>query len=85
MQKETHFVIATGGYLNEEVKCEKIELTDEDTEFLNEENGFDDFGEYATYVLEECIAEFEQGFSTVLVLSESQIEPLIQNLRKLQE
>lgn len=84
MQKETHFIIATGGYLNEEVKCEKIELTDEDSEFLDEEDGFDDFGEYVTYVLEESISELEQGFSTVLVLSESQIEPLIQNLKKLQ-
>lgn len=82
MQKETHFVIATGGYLNEEVKCERIDLTDQDKDF---DFGFDDFGEYVTYVLEECIAGFEQGFSTVLVISESQIEPLIQNLRKLQE
>jgi hypothetical protein len=84
MQKETHIIIATEGYLNDKVKCEKIELTDQDEAFLDEDNGFEDFGGYVDYMLEESRNEYEQGFSTVLILSESQIEPLIQNLIKLQ-
>ena len=74
-QKETLILIATGGYLNDEVRVEKIiidekEMTDD----------FDDFGEYADYILEEAAAEYEQGFSDVLIIKESQVGSLLGEL-----
>ena len=58
IQKETHILIATGGYLNDKVVVEKIHLTDDDEAFIEDE--FEDFGEYVDYVLEEAAAEHEQ-------------------------
>ena len=43
IQKETHILIATGGYLNDKVVVEKIHLTDDDEAFIEDE--FEDFGE----------------------------------------
>jgi len=82
MQKETHIIIATEGYLNDKVKCEKIELTDQDEAFLDEDNGFEDFGGYVDYMLEESRNEYEQGFSKVFIIKEEQVEKLIDALKK---
>jgi hypothetical protein len=74
-QKETHILIATGGYLNDEVRVEKIVIDEKEMT-----DDFDDFGEYADYVLEEAAAEYEQGFSQVLVIKESQVSSLLGGL-----
>lgn len=74
-QKETHILIATGGYLNDEVRVEKIFIDEKEME-----DDFDDFGEYVDYVIEEAAAEYEQGFSQVLVIKESQVSSLLGEL-----
>jgi hypothetical protein len=77
-QKETHVLIATGGYLNDEVRVEKIIVDENDMD-----DDFDDFGEYVDYTLEEAAAEYEQGFSQVLVINESQLPNLLGELSKI--
>jgi len=77
-QKETHILIATGGYLNDEIKIEKIIVDENDMD-----DDFDDFGEYVDYTLEEAAAEYEQGFSQVLVIRESQLPNLLGKLAKI--
>jgi hypothetical protein len=74
-QKETLILIATGGYLNDEVRVEKIVIDEKEMT-----DDFDDFGEYADYVLEEAAAEYEQGFSDVLIIKESQVGSLLGGL-----
>jgi hypothetical protein len=76
---ETHILIATGGYLNDEVKVEKIVI---DYDNMSEED-FDDLEEYADYTLEEAAAEYEQGFSQVLIITESQLPNLLGELAKI--
>jgi len=82
IQKETHILIAAGGYLNDKVVVEKIHLTDDDEAFIEDE--FEDFGEYVDYVLEEAAAEHEQGFSSVLFITENQLPSLLGELSKIQ-
>ena len=77
-QKETHILIATGGYLNDEIKMEKI-IVDEN----NMDEDFDDFGEYVDYTLEEAAAVYEQGFSQVLIITGSQLSNLLGELSKI--
>jgi hypothetical protein len=77
-QKETHILIATGGYLNDEVRVEKIIIDENDMD-----DDFDDFGEYVDYILGDASAEYEQGFSQVLVINESQLPNLLGELAKI--
>jgi hypothetical protein len=81
-QKETYILIATGGYLNDKVVVEKIHLTDDDEVFIEDE--FEDFGEYVDCVLEDAAAEYEQGFSSVLFITEAQLPSLLGELSKIQ-
>jgi len=81
-QKETYILIATGGYLNDKVVVEKIHLTDDDEVFIEDE--FEDFGEYVDYVLEDAAGEYEQGFSSVLFVTEAQLPSLLGELSKIQ-
>ena len=79
MNRETYILIATGGYLNDEVRVEKIIIDGKD---MTED--FDDLEEYADYVLEEAAAEYEQGFSQVLFIEESQLPNLLEGLARIQ-
>ena len=84
-QKETYILIATGVYLNDKVVVEKIHLTDDDEVFI--EDGFENFGgfeEYVDCVLEDAAAEYEQGFSSVLFITEAQLPSLLGELSKIQ-
>ena len=78
--KETHILIATRGYLNDEVRVEKVIIDENDME----EADFKEFDEYADYVLEEAAAEYQQGFSEVFIITESQLPNLINELSKIQ-
>ena len=44
-----------------------------------------DFGEYVDYRIEEGVAEFEQGFSSTMVIKEEQLPHLIEELNKAKE
>lgn len=81
MEKETHILIATRGYLNHEVRVKKITLTSRDEEFVHDD--YTDFGEYADYCLREEAAEFEQGFSSVLIIKDDQVPDLIKALSQI--
>lgn len=80
-QKETHILIATGGALNDEVRVEKIVIDESNME----EDEFDDFGEYADYLIDDAVGEYEQGFCKVLVINESQLPNLLGELAKIQK
>jgi len=73
MQTQTHIIIAIGGYLHSP-KVEKIVITDQDEEFLDED--WDSFDEYVDYVLEESIAEYNQRFATAICLTEAQFQAI---------
>ena len=84
-QKETHILIATGGYLNDEVRVVRLvfDENDLDEDALDDFNN--DFVEYVDYCIEDAVAEFEQGFSSVVVLKEEQLPQLIEELNKAKE
>lgn len=73
-------LIAKGGYLKG-MKVEEISISDEDEDFLEE--GFDSFDAYEGYVIGETAAEYEQGFSTVLILRKEEADVLIEELSKI--
>lgn len=75
-QKETHVLIATGGALNDEVRVEMIVIDESEMD----EDEFDDFGEYADYLIEEAAGGYEQGFCKVMVIKESQLPQLLEKL-----
>jgi len=77
-QEEEHILIAVRGALNDEVRVETIKISDEDEEFEGED--FEDFGEYADYILENATGEYEQGFCAVLTINAKQKEELIRKL-----
>lgn len=79
MNREIYILIATGGYLNDEVRVEKIIIDEKDMTA-----DFDDLEEYADYVLEEAAVEYEQGFSQVLFIEESQLPNLLEGLARIQ-
>jgi hypothetical protein len=78
-QKETHILIAARGYLDNEVRVEKIVIDENE---IGVE--FDDFEEYADYILEVAADKYEQGFSEVLIIQESQLPKLLEELVRIQ-
>ena len=73
MKTTTHIIIAVGGYLPSP-KVEKIVITDQDEEFLEED--WETFGEYEEYVLRETIAEYKQKFASTICLTQAQFESI---------
>jgi hypothetical protein len=84
-QKETHILIATGGYLNDEVKVVRLVFEEDDLDDDVLDDFDNDFGEYVDYRIEEVVAEFEQGFSSTMVIKEEQLPQLIEELNKAKE
>ena len=84
-QKETHILIATGGYLNDEVKVVRLVFDEDDLDDDVLDDFDNDFGEYIDYRIEEGVAEFEQGFSSTMVIKEEQLPQLIEELNKAKE
>ena len=78
VQEEEHILIAVRGSLNEEVRVESIKISEKDEEFEGED--FEDFGEYADYILENAAGEYEQGFCAVLTINAKQKDELIRKL-----
>ena len=76
--KETHILIATGGYLNDQVVVERIVIDEVDMD----EDEFSDFEEYAEYLIEDSVGEYAQGFSQTFVINEEQLPTLIEELNK---
>ena len=84
-QKGTHILIATGGYLNDEVKVVRLVFDEDDLDDDVLDDFDNDFGEYVDYRIEEGVAEFEQGFSSTMVIKEEQLPHLIDELNKAKE
>lgn len=84
-QKETHILIATGGYLNDEVKVVRLVFDEDDLDDDVLDDFDNDFGEYVDYRIKEVVAEFEQGFSSTMVIKEEQLPQLIEELNKAKE
>ena len=73
MTKETYWVI--GVHPENGVHVQKVEFTDQDEEFLEDEEGWDSFDDYVKYYLDDEIAGLEQGFySVVAVKNEERLE-----------
>lgn len=85
VQKETHILIATGGYLNDEVKVVRLIFNEDDLDDDVLDDFDNDFGEYVDYRIKEEVAEFEQGFSSTMVIKEEQLPQLIDELNKAKE
>lgn len=85
VQKETHILIATGGYLNDEVKVVRLVFDEDDLDDDVLDDFDNDFGEYVDYRIKEEVAEFEQGFSSTMVIKEEQLPQLIDELNKAKE
>ena len=75
--KETHYVIAVGGILDDEIKVDKHEFSEDDEAFKDDYN---DFGEYVDDQIENEIAEYSQGFSSAIAISESKLIQLIEKI-----
>ena len=84
-QKETHILIATGGYLNDEVKVVRLVFDEDDLDDDVLDDFDNDFGEYVDYRIKEEVTEFEQGFSSTMVIKEEQLPQLIEELNKAKE
>lgn len=69
----TFIVIAVGGYLPSP-KVEKITITDQDEEFLEED--WETFDEYVKHVENETVAEYNQRFASAICLTEAQFEAI---------
>lgn len=78
-QEETHYVIASGGVLNDEIRVEKHKFTDSDESFVDE---YDDFGEYVNEQLENECGDYEQSFCRTFTISDDNIDNLIAMLIK---
>ena len=73
MTKETYWVI--GVHPENGVHVQKVEFTDQDEEFLEDEEGWDSFDDYVKYYLDDEIAGLEQGFySAVAVKDEERLD-----------
>jgi hypothetical protein len=81
--QESHILIATGGYLNDEVRLETLDFSENDKDYEDED--YEDFGEYVDDCISEKVAEYEQGFSSVIVIPKLNVPDLIEKLSKLHE
>lgn len=73
MQTQTHIVIAVGGYLPSP-RVEKIVITDQEEEFLEED--WETFDEYVDHVLRETVEEYNQRFASAICLTEAQFQAI---------
>ena len=69
----TKILIATGGYLKDQVIVKKLNFIEEDEEILKEYESLDDYVEET--ILNET-AEYRQAFCQTLVLTSDQVEIL---------
>jgi hypothetical protein len=70
--EEKYVLIAKGGYIKSPI-VERFTISENDDEFGDE---FEDFEEYREYVLEEAAAEYEQGLSSVLIVTEEEFNQI---------
>ena len=70
--EEKYVLIAKGGYIKSPI-VEIFTISENDKEFNDE---FGDFEEYRQYVLEEAAAEYEQGLSSVLIVTEEEFNQI---------
>ena len=73
MTKETYWVI--GIHPENGVRVQKMEFTEKDEEFLEDEEGWDSFDDYVNYHLEEeKAASLRRFYSAVTVKNEERLE-----------
>ena len=70
--EEKYVLISKGGYIKSPI-VEIFTISENDEEFNDE---FGDFEEYRQYVLEEAAAEYEQGLSSVLIVTEEEFNQI---------
>jgi len=70
--EEKYVLIAKGGYIKSPI-VERFTISENDDEFGDE---FEDFEEYREYVLEEAAAGYEQGLSSVLIVTEEEFNQI---------
>lgn len=82
MAKETFFIIARGGYLKKPI-VEKIIITDEDIQEILDDDGGMEGEDAVNEILSEACAEYNQGFSQTISLSEKEFEQLKKLMNKI--
>jgi hypothetical protein len=80
MEKETIRIIAIHPVNGVQIK--KIEFTGEDEEFLEDVEGFDSFGEYVDYYVNDEIDTFEQVGYAAISAKEEEVKDIINELSK---
>lgn len=79
--KAEKLLIATGGYLKNEIRVEKLVLTDQDEVFL-EDFEAEGFGIYVKEIVDDEVAGYEQGFCQVLVIDVTSADALVSEILK---
>jgi hypothetical protein len=80
MEKETFKIIAI--HPENGVLVKKLEFTNEDEEFLEDEEGWDSFKDYVDYYISVEMDSFEQGGYTVISAKEEEVRDIINELSK---
>ena len=80
MEKETVKLIAI--HPENGVLVKKLEFTNKDDEFLEDEEGFDSFEEYVDYYVNDEIDTFEQGGYIAISAKEGEVKDIINELSK---
>lgn len=80
MSTKIFYIIASGSPLTIP-RVEKLVLTEQDEEFLEEE--FDDFDDYVNYTVDESRAVYEQGGCQTILLTEKEYEGLKEAMEEL--
>lgn len=78
MKQEKYWII--GVHPVNGVHIQKLELTDQDEDFLDEMDGFEDWDEYVEYMVNEACAELEQGCYSVVAVQDAERLDIIKSL-----
>jgi hypothetical protein len=80
MEKETFKIIAI--HPENGVIVKQLEFTSKDQDFLEDEEGFDSFGEYVEYYANDWTDVFEQKGYTAILAKEDEVKDIIKELSK---
>ena len=80
MKKEIIRIIAIHSSYGVMVK--KLNFTDEDEEFLEDEEGFDSFSDYVKYYVNDWMDTFEQRGYTAISAKEDEVKDIVNELSK---
>lgn len=81
MEKKTFKIIAIHS-VEERVIVKKLEFTDRDEEFLEDEEGWDSFKDYVDYYVNEEMGTFGQRGYSAISVKEDEVKDIVNELSK---